>query len=85
MLGLSSSAASLQMTQSCIVQSTRWKAGMQSRGTLTGMRSGPVWTSGRAAQTSAESFTWGRPEAKTQVVLRMYREQPWREKLTSVG
>ncbi|GAB0204231.1 mitochondrial enolase superfamily member 1 [Grus japonensis] len=41
-VGSSAPSASLPMTPSCVVWSTRWREGMPSRGTLTGWRGGPV-------------------------------------------
>ncbi|GAB0181339.1 mitochondrial enolase superfamily member 1 [Grus japonensis] len=43
-VGSSAPSASLPMTPSCVVWSTRWREGMPSRGTLTGWRGGPVRT-----------------------------------------
>ncbi|GAB0175527.1 mitochondrial enolase superfamily member 1 [Grus japonensis] len=42
--GSSAPSASLLMTPSCVVWSTRWREGMPSRGTLTGWRGGPLRT-----------------------------------------
>jgi len=44
-MGLSAHSASLLMAPSCVVQSTYWREGMPSRGTLTGLRGGPRQTS----------------------------------------
>ncbi|GAB0186501.1 mitochondrial enolase superfamily member 1 [Grus japonensis] len=41
-VGSSAPSASLQMTPSCVVWSTRWREGMPSRGTLTVLRGGTV-------------------------------------------
>ena len=42
---LSAPSASLLSALSCVMQLTHWKEGMPSRGTLTGLRGAPVWTS----------------------------------------
>ncbi|PKU36694.1 rna-directed dna polymerase from mobile element jockey-like [Limosa lapponica baueri] len=41
-VGLSAPSASLPVTPSCVVWSTRWREGMPFRGTWTGLRSGPL-------------------------------------------
>lgn len=42
---LSALSARLLMTLSCVARSTRWREGMPSRGTCTGLRAGPMQTS----------------------------------------
>jgi len=41
-VGLSAPSAPLPTTPSCVVRSTRWREGMESRGTWTGWRGGPA-------------------------------------------
>ena len=46
------------MTPSCVVQSTHWREGMPSSGTLTGWRGGPVRTSWSSTMPSARFCSW---------------------------
>lgn len=68
-LELSAPATSSLMTQSCVARSACWGAGMPSRGALTGVRGGPLWTSGSAAGPSAKLFTWIRGNLKLKYSL----------------
>ena len=56
-LGQSAPSTSLPSTPSCMVWFTCWRQGMPFRGTLTGWRGGPSWTSWSSTRPSARSCT----------------------------
>ena len=77
-VGLSVPSASFPMTPSCVVQLTCWREEMPSRGSWTGMRDGPMWTSWNSTCPARGS---GQSQARIQAGRGTDQDQPWGEGL----